>query len=112
MELKAYFPKEFRSNDEVEHNVELLTLIKLEFNKIIDGEENPEITEVEKRMLQMDLPKTWNIHHAGNMEVEMETEFAKFLIAVSEHTNEDTNNITVFRFYALLDHLKDKNKKQ
>lgn len=90
----------------------MLKLIKLEYDKIINDIENAEIEETEKRMLMMDLPKIWNINHRGNMEVEMETEFAKFMLSVSEHTNENMNEITVFRFYALLGYIKEKNPKK
>ena len=59
----------------------------------------------------MDKPNIWNIYIPGNMEVEMETEFEKFMLAVSEHTNENIDNISVFRFYSLLSYIKEKNKK-
>ena len=63
-------------------------------------------------MLYMETPNAWNINKADNMEIEMETEFAKFLYTISEHTNEDVNEITVFSFYALTDFIKEKQPKQ
>ena len=58
----------------------------------------------------MDKPNVWNIHHKGNMEVEMETEFTKFMYAVGEHTNENLEEILTFEFYALVEYVKEKNK--
>lgn len=83
----------------------------MELDEIITGEEIEEKDSVEKRLLMMNLPNVWNVHHAGNMEIEMESDFAKFMFAVSEHTNQDISEITVFNFYALLEYIKEKNTK-
>jgi hypothetical protein len=45
----------------------------------------------------------------GNAELEMEKGFEQFLFEVAEHTKEDLDKITVFRFYSLLDYIKNKN---
>ena len=58
----------------------------------------------------MDLPKVWNIHEEGNEEVRSEVEFQKLLFALSERTNENLQDITVFRFFALIQHLKESAK--
>lgn len=42
------------------------------------------------------------------MEVFMEVGFRKFLFSVSEHTNKDVECLSVFDFYALIDHIKEK----
>jgi hypothetical protein len=47
---------------------------------------------------------------SGNAELEMEVGFEDFMFMVAEHTNEDLDKITVFRFYSLLDYIKSKNK--
>lgn len=94
-----------------EYNNELKKLLLLEFGKIA-GEEVSEadIDKQERQLLVLDSPNVWNIYKGGNMEVEMETEFEKFMLAVAEHTNEKLDDITVFRFYALLGYIKEKNK--
>ena len=61
-------------------------------------------------MLSKDIPNIWNIHLKGNMEIEMEVEFEKFLFAISEHTKEDMDKITVFRFDSLVDFIIEKNQ--
>lgn len=61
-------------------------------------------------MLELRKPNVWNTNIAGNMEVETEVEFEKFLVSLSEYTNENLEEITVFRFYALIDLLKEKHK--
>lgn len=79
---------------------------KLAGEEIADGS----IDRKERDLLMLDLPNVWNVNHANNMEVEMETEFEMFMLSVGEHTNERVDEITVFRFYALLAYIKEKNK--
>lgn len=62
-------------------------------------------------MLELRKPNVWNTNVEGNMEVETEVEFEKFLVSLSEHTNENLEEITVFRFYSLIDLLKEKYSK-
>lgn len=107
-----YYPKEFKSSyEEVEYNNNLKQLLILEFGKLA-GEKikDDEIDRKERDLLALDTPNIWNINTAGNMEVEMETEFEKFMLTVGEHTKEKLDEITVFRFYALLGYIKEKNK--
>lgn len=85
--------------------------MKLELDEIIDGEVKKEKDEVEKRILLMDKPNIWNVYHKGNMEVEMEVEFTKFLFAVGEETNQDVTDISVFDFYTLIQWIEEKHSK-
>ncbi len=62
----------------------------------------------EKEMLRLSKPNLWNVYMNGNAELEHEVGFEGFMFAVAEHTNEDLETITVFRFYSLLDHIKNK----
>jgi hypothetical protein len=74
-------------------------------------EENKKrIYDAEKKILENNKPRSWNIYIHGNMEIEMEVEFEKYLLAVSEHTKESIDGMTVFRFNALVDYLKEKDK--
>jgi hypothetical protein len=70
------------------------------------------IEQAEKDILQMLKPHVWNIYEDGNMEIEMEVEFEKFLIAVSQHINTDIDDIKTFRFYSLVTYLKEKYPKK
>lgn len=87
--------------------------MKAEVDLIIDENEayKEEIFQAEKGMLELKKPNVWNTNIAGNMEVETEVEFEKFLVSLSEYTNENLEEITVFRFYALIDLLTEKHKK-
>ena len=60
-------------------------------------------------MLRLSKHKIWNVHIPGNAELENETGFELFMLEVSEHTNQNLDEITVFRFYSLLDYIKNKN---
>lgn len=66
--------------------------------------------EAKKEMLRLSKPSVWNVYIHGNAELEHETGFENFLFTVSEHTNEDLDKMTVYRFYCLLDYIKGKNK--
>jgi hypothetical protein len=59
-------------------------------------------------MLRLSKPKVWNVYITGNAELEYEVGFEGFLFEVAEHTKEDLDKITVFKFYSLLDHIKNK----
>jgi hypothetical protein len=39
---------------------------------------------------------------------QIELNFEEFMLTVREHTSEDLENITTFRFYSLLDYIKKK----
>jgi hypothetical protein len=78
-------------------------------DKVIGFEVGDNIQESEKEMLRLSKPNLWNVFIAGNAELEMETGFEQFLFEVAEHTKEDLDKITVFRFYSLLDYIKNKN---
>lgn len=62
-------------------------------------------------MLQLKKPNIWNTNVEGNMEVQTEVEFEKFLVSLSEHTSENLEEITIFRFYSLIDYLKEKHSR-
>ena len=87
--------------------------MKAEVDLIIDENEayKEEIFQAEKGMLELKKPNVWNTNIEGNMEVETEVEFEKFLVSLSEYTNENLEEITVFRFYALIDLLTEKQKR-
>lgn len=53
-------------------------------------------------------PNVWNVYEEGNLEIVMEVEFEKFLIAISEYSNETPDQLSTFRFYAQIDYLKEK----
>ena len=74
------------------------------------GTAETNIYEGEKGILQLHKPSSWNIYVSGNMEREMEIEFEKFLINVNENSNNDIDEVTVFRFYSTIEHLKDKHQ--
>lgn len=64
----------------------------------------------EFELLRLTKPKVWNIYIKGNEELNMETGFEKFIFFVQEHTTINIDNISLFRFYSLLDYIKEKNE--
>lgn len=78
--------------------------------RIEDKDVDTEIYDIETQMLEMRRPNVWNIHEPGNMELSMEVDFEQLLLAVSEFTNENIDEISVFRFYALVGYLEEKHK--
>ena len=81
-------------------------------DKIITDNEDfeKEVFNAEKGMLELRRPNIWNVNVPGNMEVETEVEFEKFLASLSEYTNEDFETTSVFKFYSLIEMLKEKHK--
>lgn len=71
-----------------------------------------EVFEVEKEILENDKPHVWNVHIENNMERVLEVDFNKFAIQVTELSNQRLEDMTTFRFYATVEYLKEKNKKQ
>ena len=61
-------------------------------------------------MLRLSKPNLWNVFMKNNAELEFENGFESFMFYVAEWTKEDLNIITLYRFYGLLDYIKEKNK--
>jgi hypothetical protein len=93
----------------LQYSSELKGKLLLELDTIIDDVDNKKIiADVDRRILEVFPPHVWNINQPNNMEVFMEVDFRKFLFSVSEHTNKDVEDLSVFDFYALIDHIKEK----
>ena len=60
-------------------------------------------------MLSSLKPSDWNVHNPNNAELKHENGFEMFLFKIAEHTKEDLDKITVYRFYNLLDYITAKN---
>lgn len=71
----------------------------------ISGENRTE--ETERRLFDLQDPQFWNLHVKDNAEVGYEVGFEKLLIAISERTNERVDEISTFRFYAMMEYLKE-----
>lgn len=113
--MVVYFPKQFPKNGNIEFTSLRLERIDVLLNSIIEhekpGHEN-RLFDVEKQMLEIDIPNVWNVWKDGNMERTLEVESRKFGIAVTEATNQNIEEITTFTFYASVEHLKEKFKKK
>ncbi len=115
--LSKYFPEKFKGNKNTlfEYNSILVKKLLLEVKGILYGgleELKTEIQDHEKKMLSLDTPNSWNVNATDNMEITMESDFDKYLFSISEHTNVDTEQITVFKFYALESYITEKLSKQ
>lgn len=64
--------------------------------------------DTEAELLRLTKPKIWNVNITGNEELVMETGFDKFVFLVQEHTTVNIDEISLFRFYSLLDYIKEK----
>lgn len=104
-----YFPDHFKESDNDNYNILFLRLLEKRVDNFINpSEENDvDIYDIELQLLELRKPRTWNVYAPGNMEIEMEVEFEKLLIAISENSNESPDDLTVFRFYAKIDYLKE-----
>jgi hypothetical protein len=59
-------------------------------------------------LLKLINPTYWNLSRDNSAEKQIELGFEEFMLAVKEHTTEDLDKITTFRFYSLLDYIKKK----
>lgn len=66
--------------------------------------------KAEFEMLRLSKPSIWNIYITGNAELEYENGFESFVFAVAEHTSENIETMSTYRFYCLLDYIKNKKK--
>ncbi len=69
------------------------------------AKEQAECLEV---MLYQSKPADWNVHNPNNAELKHENGFEVFMFKIAEHTKEDLDKITVYRFYTLLDYITAK----
>lgn len=110
---QLYFPNSESKAYEIEMNGLVLKRMKAQVDLIENDcdETRNALFEIEKDILLKNPPRSWNVYVKGNMEIEMEVEFEKYLIAVSEHTNESIEQMSVFRFETMVNYLKEKNSK-
>ena len=85
--------------------------MKAKLSWILDEEDNEKKEEdATNELLKLINPSFWNLNREGNADVDMEVGFEEFMMSVGEHTKEDLNAITTFKFYTLLKHINKKNK--
>ena len=113
-ELSVYYPQFFSKKSNQEQIALRYKRAQLMLDGIIEIPEDYEQKkfEVEKEILEHDLPNVWNVWEKQNMERTLEVDFHKFAIAVTELSNQDLKNISTFTFYATVEHLKEKHAKQ
>jgi len=75
-------------------------------------EEDEEIQRIDKQILEQKDQNTWNVYVEGNTERSMEVNFEKILANINKEYSIDTENLTVWRFFAILEDIKERNNKQ
>jgi len=97
---------------DLDFNADFKKSLLLELDMIIEPKEETERerNQVKKRVLESFPSNVWNVNTNGNMEVQMEVDFKKFLFAITEQTSINVEEKSVFDFYALLDSLKERKK--
>lgn len=76
---------------------------------IIEEDQAQEKNQVAtNELLRLINPNYWNLNIEQNAEKDIELGFEEFMLSVKEHTTEDLDTITTFRFYSLLDYIKKK----
>lgn len=108
--MRIFFPLEFGGKNLV-YNVALINKLKSQVSCLLEEVnclENDK--KASKELLRLTESNFWNLNRSQNADVQLEIDFEEFLIAISEHTKEDLNTITTFRFYSLLKHIRNKYK--
>ena len=88
------------------YNVAKIKQINARFDKVLGLESDEDKQSAENDMLRLSKPSLWNVYMEGNAELQWEVGIESFMFLVAEHTKEDLDKITVFRFYSLLDYKK------
>lgn len=111
--MVVYFPTFFPKGGNRQQTGLRIARMKVILDSIADESINQDdnIFDIEKQILETDKPNIWNVWTAGNMERVLEVEFRKFGIAVMEHSSESLEQISTFTFYSTVEHLKEKYKK-
>lgn len=91
----------------------IINRLRAQLSEIMEepgAKEKTDLAEVE--LLSLINPNYWNLKINGNIEVDIEKKYEELILSVSKHTTENVNNITTFRFYSLIEAIKnDKSNK-
>ena len=111
--MVVYYPQFFPKNGNKDRTALRVKRIGIMCDNIIDSEEpdNEGLYKTEWEILQHDKPNVWNVWMKGNMERALEVDFQKFAISVTEVSNQRIEDISTFTFYATVEHLKEKYRK-
>jgi hypothetical protein len=112
-ELVVYYPNFFPKNTEQNKSYLRVSRVNAMLDMIINNDDSysERVFEIEKEILEDDKPNIWNVWQDNNMERVLEVDFQKFGISVMELSGQNLTEITTFTFYATVEHLKEKFKK-
>ena len=90
----------------------MLNKLRAECNWVISSTDQNEeaVTKADKQLLEVTRPNIWNVNMTGNMETVMEVDFDKTLVSISIHAKQNVDDITVFRYFSILDYLQEQNR--
>jgi len=92
------------------YNQALINKLKAELNVILEkANADDDLIQAQNELLRHITPNHWNLNYKNNQEKTIELNFEEFMLAVKDQTTEDLENITTFRFYTLIDYIKNKN---
>ena len=112
-ELVVYYPNFFPKNTDQNKSYLRVSRVNAMLDMIINNDDSysDRVFEIEKEILEDDKPNIWNVWQENNMERVLEVDFQKFGISVMELSGQNLTEITTFTFYATVEHLKEKFKK-
>lgn len=112
-ELLVYYPNFFPKNTDQNKSYLRVSRVNAMLDMIINNDDSysDRVFEIEKEILEDDKPNIWNVWQENNMERVLEVDFQKFGISVIELSGQNLTEITTFTFYATVEHLKEKFKK-
>ncbi len=90
------------------YNVAKINQLNAVLKGVIGQDTSKEIEKAQTEMLRLSKPRNWNVYTPNNAELEEDVGFESYLFLVGEHTGEDVNTMTVFRFCSLIDYIKNK----
>ena len=106
--MGLFFPSIFEGQN-LTYNQALIDKLKAQCEVILESKGANDLdTSATNNLLRLINPSFWNLNIKNNAEFEIERGFEEFMLSVSEHSKEDLNKITTFKFYSLLEHIKSK----
>lgn len=110
--MKSYFPHYF-DNKNLDFLAAIRRSIMIKHDQVgYPGDSSiiKKLARNQQELLELIPTNIWNVNIPGNMEVQMEREFKKFLFVITERTSQDVTQKNVFDFYAQIDALKEAQK--
>ena len=108
-ETNAYFKGMNANLKQGQANSILLDMASKKLDAIIEGSEQPDLDNQERKLMKLMEFNVWNIYESKNTERQMTVEFEKYIQSASEiQGGLDVGSYTAFQFLCMNEKLQEK----